>query len=67
MVTCSDPGDGVEATKETSDTSFNYQDMVNYTCDTDTMLVHGSLSLQCEADGQWSHEPPTCSENFNIS
>ena len=67
MVTCSDPGDGVEATKDTTDTSFHYQNIVGYMCNDDAaMVTRGTLSLRCEANGQWSHEPPTCRENFTL-
>ena len=68
VVTCSTPGNGVEATIDEAIIllSYRYQDVVNYICNSDSMLLHGSLSLRCEADGKWSKEPPTCRENFNI-
>ena len=53
VVTCSTPGNGVEATKDDVIVLLSYRyHVVNYICSPNTMLLHGSLSLHCEANGQ---------------
>ena len=62
-ISCAAPGSGTDATFVAASDPYRYQDVVNYTCDSDAAIVtRGSLSLRCEANGQWSDEPPTCRE-----
>ena len=60
-VTCEVPGAGVEATLETSNTVYYYLQRANYSCNNSVAVVtQGSLSLLCEANGEWSDSPPVC-------
>ena len=62
MVECPLPVNGTGALLETTSETYSYQEVANYTCiDDAAMVTDGSLSLLCEANGEWSDEPPTCS------
>ena len=48
---------------ETGNRTYAYQETVNYTCNNAVAVVtQGSLSLQCQANGEWSSSPPVCGE-----
>ena len=40
--------------------SWTYGDTVVYSCDVLYQHTAGNLVRTCEASGQWSGEPPTC-------
>ena len=61
MVECPPPVNGTGTLLKSSSDTYRYQDVANYTCNDDVAIVtDGSLSLLCEANGEWSDEPPTC-------
>ena len=60
-IPCPAPGIGMEATLNATGDTYHYQDVVNYACNNPAaMVTRGNLSLLCQANGQWSDEPPTC-------
>ena len=60
-VECEIPGVGNEATLDTANTVYYYSERANYTCNNPVaMVTQGSLSLLCQANGEWSDSSPVC-------
>ena len=60
-VECEVPGAGIEANLDTSNTVYYYLQSANYTCNNPAAtVIQGRLSLQCQANGEWSDSPPVC-------
>ena len=71
-IKCEVPGAGIEATLDTSNSVYYYLQNATYSCDDSAaMVTQGSLSLQCQANGEWSDSPPVCGKypknNSNVS
>ena len=45
--------------------TYNYTDIVNYTCDTGYELTAGILQRMCTASGTWAGTAPTCSSKVS--
>ena len=62
-VSCLSPESGVDATLERGNRTYAYLETANYTCNNPAAIVtQGSLSLRCQANGEWSDSPPVCGE-----
>ena len=62
VVTCSNPGPGINANLVNPQAMYSYGDVVNYICTVDDATVcPGSLSINCTGSGEWTDDPPTCS------
>ena len=59
-VQCPVPEQGVEATLGTANRTYHVMETANYTCNNNTAVISGSLSIQCQTSGQWSDSPPVC-------
>ncbi|KAM4570642.1 C4b-binding protein alpha chain-like [Fundulus diaphanus] len=59
MVKCATPGGIVNGTFSPVKDSYDYRDVVQYSCSKD-LVLKGSRELTCSEDGNFSPAPPTC-------
>lgn len=57
-VTCGDPGSISNGNIDRN--QFTYGDTIQYNCNTDFMLIDGSLTRTCQLNGLWNGTKPSC-------
>ncbi|CAC5393168.1 unnamed protein product [Mytilus coruscus] len=57
-VTCGDPGSISNGNIDGN--QFTYGDTIKYNCNTDYMLIDGSLTRTCQLNGLWNGTKPSC-------
>ena len=64
VIRCTAPPIPPHASSNQIQIIYNYDDIIDYTCDTGYVVLSGNVSRVCLEDGNWSGDPISCSSEY---